>query len=140
MNNQYDDIIHLPHHVSSTRPQMPLKDRAAQFAPFAALTGYDTAVKETARLTDARLELDDMQKEELNDRLQQLVNRTDNCSEASFTYFVPDKKKAGGKYATAIGCLKKIDEIERMVILTNGIRIPIDELYDIEVQRSKLSE
>ena len=134
MTNSYDDIIHLPHHISATHPQMPAADRAAQFSPFAALTGYDTAIKEAARLTDKRLELDESMKETLNERLQIVSARFEECPEISITYFQPDAKKAGGAYITAIGTVKKIDENERAVTMTDGMVIPIDEIFSIDGQ------
>lgn len=132
MTNSYDDIIHLPHHVSKTRPQMPILDRAAQFAPFAALSGYDAAIRETARLTDERLELDEHMKSALSDKLKMIAERIDERPEISITYFVPDEKKDGGTYITAAGTAKKIDEYERIVLMDDGTAIPIDEIISIE--------
>jgi len=132
MSGKYDDILNLPHHVSATRPRMPAADRAAQFAPFAALTGYDAAVKETARLTDAQLELDEYEKEALNDKLRVIDENLESAPEVTITYFLPDGKKAGGAYVTASGTVKKIDEYERFVIMDGGRRIPIDEIAGIE--------
>jgi len=134
MTNSYDDIIHLPHHVSATHPQMPAADRAAQFSPFAALTGYESVIKEAARLTDKRLELDESAKEALNERLQIIAARLGNCPEISITYFQPDAKKAGGAYVTAIGAVKKIDEYERVIVMTDGLVISIDEILRIDGQ------
>jgi len=132
MTNSYDDIIHLPHHVSKTRPQMPILDPAAQFAPFAALSGYDAAIRETARLTDERLELDEHMKSVLSDKLQIIAERIDERPEISITYFVPDKKKDGGAYVSAGGTVKKIDEYERIVLMDDGTVIPIDEIISVE--------
>ena len=134
MKKSYDDIINLPHHVSTTRPHMPAIDRAAQFAPFAALTGHDAAIKETARLTDERVELDECIKADLSDRLQIIADRIKEHPEIAITYFQPDAKKNGGAYVTAVGTAKKIDEYERIVILTDGTVIPIDEILSIEGQ------
>lgn len=132
MNGAYDDIINLPHHVSSTRPQMPMIDRAAQFSPFAALTGYDAAVKETARLTDARVELDECAKVMLNEKLQMIAEglKTGGAA-ASITYFKPDERKSGGAYLTAEGAVKRIDIYRHMVIMTDGTVIPIEEIFEI---------
>ncbi|SHO54141.1 hypothetical protein [Anaerocolumna xylanovorans] len=130
----YDDIINLPHHVSATRPHMSAIDRAAQFSPFAALTGYDTAIKETARLTDERVKLDEYMKDVLNDRLQIIADQMKEHPEISITYFEPDEKKNGGAYVTAISTVKKIDEYERVVIMTDGAIIPIDEIISIDGQ------
>lgn len=131
MIDQYNDIIDLPHHQSATRPHMTLHDRAAQFSPFAALTGYDDAVKETARLTDNKEELDEYRKEELNERLSMIYDTLDEQPEASVTYFLPDKKKSGGAYVTVTGSVKKIDEYEHLVIMRDGTKIPIDDIYEI---------
>jgi hypothetical protein len=130
MTTQYDDIIRLPHHVSSTRPRMSAIDRAAQFSPFAALTGYDTSIKESARLTDARIELDDSQKEEISEKLRLVTGQLD--AEIKITYFLPDTKKTGGKYVLAAGAVKKVDEYERMIIMGDGKQIPIDEVIDVD--------
>lgn len=130
MTDQYDDIVHLPHHVSSTRPRMSAIDRAAQFSPFAALTGYDTSIKESARLTDARIELDDSQKEEIGEKLRLVTGQPD--AEIKITYFLPDTKKSGGKYVLAAGAVKKVDEYERMIIMGDGKQIPIDEVIDVD--------
>ena len=96
MNTQYDDIIHLPHHVSKTRPQMSMLDRAAQFSPFAALTGYEDAIQETGRLTDERMELSDEDRELLDRKWHYLQEIISDRPEITVTYFVPDEKKAGG--------------------------------------------
>ena len=132
MKNEYDDIINLPHHVSKTRPPMKAIDRAAQFSPFAALTGYDAAIKETARLTDKKLELDESMKDALSRRLQIIADWMKKRPEISITFFQPDMKKSGGAYVTAIGTVKKIDEYERIVIMTDGTAIPIDEIISID--------
>jgi len=134
MTNEYDDIINLPHHVSATHPHMKAIDRAAQFSPFAALTGYDAAVKETARLTDKRIELSEDMKTFLSDRLQIIEDRIKEQPEITITYFQPDAKKKGGAYITAISTVKKIDEYERIVVMTDGTAIPIDEIISIDGQ------
>ena len=103
MNNRYDEIINLPHHVSKTRPQMPMSDRAAQFAPFAALTGYDSAIKETGRLTDEKIELDEEALTALDMKYQLLMDAFDDAPEVTITFFQPDERKAGGKYASQVG-------------------------------------
>ena len=129
----YDDIIDLPHHVSDTRPHMPMLDRAAQFQPFRALTGYEDAVRETARLTDQRVELTDEEKARLDAILQTLADSIGSHPQVTLTYFQPDKKKAGGAYATATGQLKKIDDIEGVLILMGGGHIVIEDILDIQV-------
>ena len=132
MTDQYDDIINLPHHVSSTRPHMSAIDRAAQFSPFAALTGYDSSIKESARLTGTRVELYDSQKEDISDRLRIVTECLDADTEISITFFLPDAKKSGGEYVTASGTVKKIDEYERMIVMNDGRLIPIDEVIDVD--------
>lgn len=130
-STKYDDIIYLPHHVSSTRPQMPIADRAAQFSPFAALTGHDAAIKETARLTDRRIELDENSKNVLNEKLQMIAEKLKSYPTITITYFLPDEKKNGGSYVSVDGSVKKIDEYNRCIVLSDGIKIPIDEIFDI---------
>ena len=134
MMKEYDEIINLPHHISTTRSHMAIIDRAAQFSPFAALTGYDAAIKETARLTDDRIELDEYMKSDLNDRLQILASWIKEPLEIEITYFQSDTKKEGGAYVTASGTAKNIDEYERAVVMTDGRAIPIDEIISIEGQ------
>ena len=128
---KYDDIIHLTHHVSSTRPHMPMTDRAAQFMPFRALTGYEDAVRETARYTDERIELTEDEKALLDMRLQKLADEISNQPKMTLTYFRPDKKKAGGTYICVTGQLKKIDDHEGYLILTGGERILIEDILEI---------
>ena len=137
MTDNYNDIIDLPHHVSATRPQMSMMDRAAQFSPFAALTGYDAAIKETARLTGQKIDLDDSEKEEINAKIQLIAERLGEDFEVVITYFQPDSKKAGGSYVDAIGIVKKIDEYERAIIFQDGKKILIDDVLDIDVDSSK---
>lgn len=133
----YDDIINLPHHVSSKRPQMSMLDRAAQFSPFAALTGYDDAIQETGRLTDEKINLSEEEKEALDRKQQILLERLDERPALTVIYFVPDEKKSGGAYVTKSGNLKKIDEVERMMTLTDGTKISLDDVYDIESEAIK---
>lgn len=133
MTKTYDDIIHLPHHVSTTHPHMAAIDRAAQFSPFAALTGYDAAIKETARLTDKRVELDESMKAALSNKLQMIADRLKEHPEIAITYFQPDAKKNGGAYVTVINTVKKIDVYERIVVMTDGIVIPVDEIISIDI-------
>ncbi len=128
----YDDIIHLPHHVSKTRPQMSLEDRAAQFSPFAALTGYDAAILETGRLTEDKLELGEETRAILDRKQRYLAEIIDTKPEITVTYFVPDEKKSGGAYSTVTGFLKRIDEYERQLVLTDGRKILLDAIFDIE--------
>ena len=132
MNGKYDEIMGLPHHVSKTRPQMPMSDRAAQFAPFAALTGYDAAIKETGRLTDERIELDVEALSALDMKYQILMEALDEAPEVTITYFQPDERKAGGKYVSAVGAVKKIDDFERRITMRDGTRIPMDDVLSID--------
>ena len=133
MTKSYDDIINLPRHVSATRPHMPAINRAAQFSPFAALSGYEAAIRETARLTDQRIELDEYIKDALSDQLRAIADRIEDRPELAITYFQPDPKKDGGAYVTSIGTLKKIDEYERLVFMSDGTSIPISEILSIDV-------
>ena len=132
MNGKYDEIMGLPHHVSKTRPQMPVSDRAAQFAPFAALTGYDAAIKETGRLADERIELDVEALSALDMKYQLLMEALDEAPEVTITYFQPDERKAGGKYVSAVGTVKKIDDFERRITMRDGTRIPMDDVLSID--------
>lgn len=128
----YEDIINLPHHISPTRQQMPMSDRAAQFSPFAALTGYDAAIKETGRLTDERIELDVEALSALDMKYQLLMEALDEAPEVTITYFQPDERKAGGKYVSAVGTVKKIDDFERRITMRDGTRIPMDDVLSID--------
>lgn len=132
MNNRYNEIINLPHHVSKTRPQMPMSDRAAQFAPFAALTGYDSAIKETGRLTDEKIEMDEEALNILNMKFQILVDSLDDEPEVTFTYFKPDERKAGGAYLEVTDTVKKVDDFERLIVMQNGTKMPMDDILNIE--------
>ena len=131
MTGPYDDILHLPHPTSKRHPRMPIVDRAAQFSPFAALTGHKAAIEETARVTDRRIELDEDAKEQLDQTLQLLLERIDEQPEITVTWFSPDKKKAGGQYHTATGKLKRIDSREGRLTLTDGNQIPLEDLLEI---------
>ena len=130
--SEYDDIIHLPHHVSKTHPQMSMEDRAAQFSPFAALTGYDAAIAETARLTDQRVELDEYERQALNEKLQFISEHLKDHPKVSITYFLPDAWKDGGEYVTATGKVKKIDDYEQKIVLMDGTRILMEDMIGIE--------
>lgn len=132
MNKGYDDIIDLPRPVSKKHPQMSLIDRAAQFSPFAALTGYNAAIKETARLTDERVELTEYTKETLRRRLQIIAERLKEHPEISITYFCPDNKKNGGTYITVTAIVKKLNDYDRILLMEDGKVIPIDEIVNIE--------
>ena len=129
MSGAYDDILHFARPQSKKHTPMPMEDRAAQFSPFAALTGYDAAVSETARLTEERIELDPQEAERLGERL---AKRQQEQPELSLLYFVPDARKAGGAYVTVSGQLKKITDFPRCIYLTDGSRIPIEDIVAVE--------
>lgn len=130
-SHKYDDIIHLPHHVSDKRPQMPVLDRAAQFAPFAALTGYGEAVKETARLTERRIQPDEETLDILNRRLEFIKKHISEQPEVSVCFFRPDPRKDGGAYVTVSGTVKKLDEFRHRLILADETEIPFEDLWEI---------
>ena len=127
----YDDIIHLPHHVSATRPHMPITDRAAQFSPFAALTKHGDAIVETARLTQERKELTEDAKTKIEMRLNLLAKQIARQPEVSITYFQPDEMKDGGSYITVAGIVIKIDVYDHIVVMQDKIKIPIKNIFEI---------
>lgn len=133
MNKTYDDIINLPHHVSKVHPRMKIYERAAQFSPFAALTGHDDAIKETARLVDQKLELDENQKAIINYQFNYIKDHLDRNLEVTIIYFQQDDKKIGGTYKTITHQVKKIDDYERYVLLKNGIKILFEDIYDMKI-------
>ncbi|MBQ2823915.1 MAG: hypothetical protein IJF18_04990 [Oscillospiraceae bacterium] len=128
----YDDIINLPHYVSETRQRMSMHDRAAQFSPFAALTGYDDAVEETARLTDERQELSEEKSAELDERLRLIKEHIAEKPEITVTFFVADEKKAGGAYETLQGKVRTIDEYLAELVFTDGSRVPLKDTFSVE--------
>lgn len=130
--HRYDALIGLPHPVFEKHPQMPMESRAAQFLPFAALTGYDAAIRETARLTDARLDLDEDDKLLLSGKLQLIQDQIRARPEVTVTYFVPDERKTGGTYRVASGCVKKVDVVERTIYFTDGRKIWVNDVYAID--------
>lgn len=130
MSENYDDIINRPHHVSTKHPRMAMIDRAAQFSPFAALTGHEEAIDETARLTDKKIELDENRKEAIDEKLR-FISVTDDTAEVEVTYFVPDRRKDGGAYVAVSGKIRKIDGVSREITMTDGKVIPIENIYDI---------
>ena len=131
MSGKYNDILHLPHPTSAKHPRMPISDRAAIFSPFAALTGHGNAIRETARLTDQRIELDEDTRAELDLKQQILADKIDERPEVSVVWFRPDEKKDGGKYVTTTGQLKKVDDIERTLRLVDGTTIPLDDVLEL---------
>lgn len=128
---KYDDIINLPHHVSKKHPRLSMEQRAAQFAPFAALTGFGDAINETSRITENRIELDDEKKLKIDNILQKLMDKISNKPKVTITYFIPDLRKTGGEYKTKIGNLKKIDEYKQLLVLEDKTEIPIKEIIEI---------
>lgn len=134
MTGPYDDILYLPHHVSPQRAHMPMSDRAAQFSPFAALTGYEAAIKETARLTDERRQLDENEKEILNGKLQAIAEHLKERPQITITYFKPDERKSGGAYVTVTGTVIKMNMYRRTVIMENGLEISVDDMFEIHLQ------
>ena len=130
--HKYDDIINLPRHVSDKRSPMTNYDRAAQFSPFAALTGYDAVIEETGRLTDVQIELDEGGKYLLDEKLQWLREHIQDNPEVILKVFCPDSRKSGGSYEEITGHVKKIDPVSRVLVLDQGAVIPIDRIYGIE--------
>ena len=131
MKDRYEKILYFDHPVSRKHKHMSSYDRAAQFAPYAALVGYDRVVKETARLTSKRIELDEYEIERLNAEIIALVSRKDDVV-VRITYFIPDNKKSGGAYVVAEGKIKKIDEYLGLIILSDGTKVSISEIINIE--------
>lgn len=130
----YEDIVNLPPYISKKRPQPTMKDRAARFAPFAAITGYEEMVLEEARVTEERIELDEGAISMLNEKLSMIQEFLDEKPEIRITYFEPDKRKSGGAYVSIIGTVKRIDEYEHIVVMTDGKKIRINEIFSLESQ------
>ena len=130
---KYDDMLNMPHHISSTRTHMSMHDRAAQFSPFAALVGYDDAVKETSRLTNEKQELTADKIADLNQKIAFLNEHADERPEVTIEYFIPDEKKAGGMYVTLSGNFRRIDEYNHNMVFTSGEEIPLNDVFDIEI-------
>ena len=134
MNGKYDDIIDLPHPTSQNHPRMSLYDRAAQFSPFAALTGHSAAIAETGRLTDRRVELDEYEMARVDAELQRLQELLPGGPTASITYFVPDERKNGGSYQTVTGEVKRIDAVTGVIQMTDRREIPIEDVFSIKIK------
>ena len=132
MRGKYDDMLHLPHPTSARHPRMPIAERAAIFSPFAALSGHAGAIAEAARLTDQKMELDEDTKAELDRRQAVLLEHISEQPEITVTWFQPDERKDGGAYLTATGRLKKLDEVQRVLVLTDGTKIPLDDVAGLE--------
>ena len=131
--SRYDDIINLPHHVSPTRQRMSLHDRAAQFAPFAALVGYDDAVAETARLTEARPELDEQEQRAINERLAYIADHIKEQPEVRIKYFVPDEHKSGGAIVEVSGKTYRISNTDATIVMTDGCKIRLSDIIDLSI-------
>ena len=131
INDKYDDIINLEHYVSKNRAPMSMKNRASQFIPFSALNGYAEAIKETARLTNKRIEIDSELRETINLKLQMIKKQIKLKPNVNITYFIPDKKKKGGKYVTLDGIVKKINENNRIIVLEDNVKIPMQKIISI---------
>ena len=131
MNEKYKEIINLPHHVSEIRPHMSMIDRAAQFSPFAALTGHDEALDETARLTDVFVEPDEDEKQLLDEKLRMIAELIEEKPVVTVTYFIPDDKKDGGRYVNVADYIKRIDVLNREIITGKNVRIPVDFIVGI---------
>lgn len=129
--NNYENIIDLPHHTSDKHPRMSRENRAAQFSPFAALTGYNAEINETARLTDEKLELSEDRVNDINTKLQIIMDNIDEYPEVTVEYFVPDERKSGGAYIKKSGNIRRIDEHERILIMKDGRSVPIDDIYSL---------
>lgn len=130
--HKYDDIIGLPHHQSKERAHMSLYDRAAQFAPFAALTGHEEAIEETARITDEKIALDETAIEKINEKLYEISQHLSEKRNVSITYFRPDTHKSGGAYLTDVGTIKKMDDMEKVIIMDSGMKISMEQIIEIE--------
>ena len=138
MSGNYDDIIALPHPEPRTHPRMSLHDRAAQFSPFAALTGHSAAIAETGRLTDSRITLDESEMARVDAALQRLRELLPQAPAVSITYFVPDERKAGGSYQTVTGTARRIDTANGVLLLTDQRAIPIPDILDVAIQKDAL--
>lgn len=129
--HRYDDILYMPHHQSSERQKMSLHDRAAQFAPFAALSGHEAAIEETARLTQERIVPDESRIQQINAKLSNIAAHLKEGPVVSITYFKPDSRKSGGAYLTDIGVVKKVDAVEQVVVMESGVRIPMEHIVGL---------
>lgn len=138
IKHKYDDIIDLPHHISKKYLQMKMENRAAQFAPFAALTGYGDEIKETARLTDKKIEIDEDLKNIINNKLQLIQSKIKDKPSVNITYFIPDNKKSGGKYITINKCIKRIDNIYKQIFFTDKSCVNIDDIIEINIKKTNI--
>ena len=132
MKNKYDDMLYMKHHVSEKHPHMSVHDRAAQFSSFAALTGHGSAIAETARLTQPKIELDEYEKEEIDRKIAYLRSKISEKPEISVTYFVPDEKKAGGQYVTYTGEIRRIDDIQKTLLFADETEISVFDILSLD--------
>ena len=128
----YEDIINIPAPELKTRKPMPIRDRAAQFSPFAAVVGHDAAIAETARITEEITETDEYEKSEINRKLHEIIENISTHNNVLITYFKPDERKAGGAYIDVTGKVKKVDDFERLIVMQNGTKMPMDDILNIE--------
>ena len=130
--HEYDDIISLPHPDSAFHPRMSLLERAAQFSPFAALTGYDDAVKETARLTDEKIVLSEEELKQLNIKFTLLMPHIKERPEVTLTRFIADEKKSGGRYLTETVRIRRLNPVKRILITEDNRKISLDDITDLQ--------
>lgn len=135
--HKYDDIIDLPHHQSPRRAGMPMTDRAAQFAPFAALTGYEDVIEETGRLTQPAVELTESSIQNIDEKLQILGKNCRHFPAVTVVYFQPDLRKTGGSYVTATGCVKRVDPCSQLLQFTDGRQIPLAAISELNIENPK---
>ena len=140
MTHDYDDIINLPHYEPKHHPRMSMWNRAAQFAPFAALTGYDAAIQESNRVTDDWIDLGESDNEELNRKMELLLSKLSEQPSVTIEYFVPDERKEGGSYQSYTGNVKRIDEYEQTMIMTDGIIIQLRMITNITIIGNESNE
>ena len=133
MKRNYDDIINLPRHISDKHPHMSIHDRAAQFAPFAALTGHSEAVSETARYVDEKIDLGEDAIKEIQDALNYIQEHITESLQVTITYFVADGRKRGGRYVTETNTVKTINDLDKLIYLNNGVQIKYDNIYEINI-------
>lgn len=138
--HNYDDIINLPHHVSPNRRRMSNVERGAQFSPFAALTGYEAAVEEAARLTDGKKELTEEMKAIIDAKIQAISEHPDAEPQVTITYFKPDERKEGGAYVRVTGAVKEIDRLGKTIVLTGNTRIPMEQIREIDAEWMRWAE
>ncbi len=131
--NKYQDIIHLSRPRSQRHPHMSAHDRAGQFSPFAALTGFEAAIAETQRLTDSRITLEEGAKELLDQRMQEILEGIETQPLVKILWFRYDPRKTGGEYITHTGQVKKVDTYNRQMLFTDGSAIPLEEIFSISL-------